>query len=100
MAFVLEHPLVALVSYHSAAPGFYPSGDPPHEESVALAKYLSRASGYPYPAVDTGCFMTGSLVDWVYTTGAAAVDLELSNHWETEFDINLLLVNALMKWLP
>jgi len=98
MAFVLEHPVVALVSYHAAAPGFYPAGDPPDPDSVLLARYLSQASGYPYPAVDVGCRMTGSLVDWVAATGAAAVDLELSNHWDTEFETNLKVVLALLHW--
>ena len=100
MAFVIEHPLIAFISYHSAAPGFYPSGDPPHADSVALAQYLSAASGYPYPAVNMGCQMTGTMVDWVHSMGTAALDVELSNHWSTEFDTNLRLVRALMDWRP
>ena len=100
MAFVLEHPLVALISYHSAAPGFYPSGSPPHADSAALAKHLAAASGYPYPARRTGCQMTGTLVDWVHANGTAAVDVELSNHWDTEFEANLKLVMALLQWRP
>jgi hypothetical protein len=100
MAFILEHPIVALVSYHAAAPGIYPAGKPPHDDSDDLARYLSKASGYPYPAFDPGCKMTGSLVDWVAATGAAAVDVELSNHWGTDFDINLKLIMELVTWEP
>jgi hypothetical protein len=100
MAFLLEHDIIAVVSYHSAAPGFYPAGSPPDPDSVALARYLSVASEYPYPAVNTGCYMTGSLVDWALTTGAAGVDLELSNHWQTEFPKNLNLALALVRWKP
>ncbi|MEK6223100.1 MAG: M14 family metallopeptidase, partial [Chloroflexota bacterium] len=100
MSFVLEHPLIALVSYHAVAPGFYPAGDPLDPKSHKLSKDLSDASGYPYPAVETGCKMTGSLVDWVITTGAAAVDVELTSHRETDFEINLKLVKALLGWLP
>jgi predicted deacylase len=100
MAFLLEHKITAVVSYHAAAPGFYPAGDPPDPDSVALSEYLSVASGYPYPAYYTGCYMTGSLVDWALTTGAAAVDVELATHWETEFPINLNLVLALLRWKP
>ena len=44
--------------------------------------------------------MTGSLVDWALTTGAAGVDVELTDHWETEFNINLTLVQALLRWEP
>lgn len=102
MAFVLEHPLVAMVSYHSAAPGFYPAEDPNPDDpiSIELSRFLSKASGYPYPAYYTGCFMTGSMVDWVAATGTAAVDLELSNHWDTDFEMNLALVKALVTWVP
>jgi hypothetical protein len=100
MAFLLEHDITALVSYHAAAPGFYPAGDPPDPDSVDLARYLSVASGYPYPAYYTGCYMTGSLVDWALTTGTAGVDVELSTHWDTEFPINLNLVLALLRWKP
>ncbi|MEN8240911.1 MAG: M14 family metallopeptidase [Chloroflexota bacterium] len=100
MAFLLEHDITAVVSYHSAAPGFYPAGDPPDPDSVALAEYLSVASEYPYPAYYTGCYMTGSLVDWALTTGAAGVDVELSTHHDTDFPQNLNLVLALVRWKP
>jgi hypothetical protein len=100
MAFVLENPVLAVVSYHSAAPGFYPAGEPLDPNSIALARYLSEVTGYPYPAYYTGCYMTGSLVDWTLSTGAAGVDVELSTHWDTEFDVNLNLVLALLRWLP
>jgi hypothetical protein len=100
MAFILEHPIVALVSYHAAAPGIYPAGKPVYDDSDDLARNLSKASGYPYPAFDPGCKMTGSLVDWVATTDAAAVDVELSNHWSTDFEINLKLIMELVTWTP
>ncbi|MGD2026741.1 MAG: M14 family metallopeptidase, partial [Anaerolineales bacterium] len=100
MAFVLENPVIAVISYHSAAPGFYPAGEPTDPNSAALSTYLSKVTGYPYPAVVTGCYMTGSLVDWTLTTGAAGADVELSTHWDTEFNVNLNLVQALLRWEP
>jgi Zinc carboxypeptidase len=100
MAFVLENPVIAVISYHSAAPGFYPAGEPLDPNSIAMSKYLSKVTGYPYPAYKTGCYMTGSLVDWTLSTGAAGADVELSTHWDTEFDLNLNLVLALLRWTP
>jgi hypothetical protein len=44
--------------------------------------------------------MTGSLVDWSLATGAPGADVELSTHWDTEFDLNLNLVLALTRWEP
>jgi hypothetical protein len=101
MAFLVEHSIDALVSYHSAAPGIYASGDPPDPESEKLAEYLAEASGYAYPGPATGCIYTGSLVDWAYQSlGIAAVDVELRNHEETDFEKNLHLLMAMLNWIP
>jgi hypothetical protein len=102
MAFVLENPVIAVVSYHAAAPGFYPAGEPWDENSKDLARHLSKATDYeyPFPPQYTNCYMTGSLVDWTLSTGAAGVDVELSTHWDTEFNLNLNLVLALLRWKP
>jgi hypothetical protein len=100
MAFMLENPVLAVISFHSMAPGFYPAGDPVDSNSDALSTYLSVRSGYPYPAIVTGCHMTGGLVDWAVTTGAAGADVELTDHWNTDFNINLSLVLALLRWEP
>ncbi len=94
--FIITHqPLTALISYHAAAPGFYPALG---EESELLAIYLAEASGYPYPPPFTGCHMTGSLADWSAGQGVPAIDVELSDHYRTEFEINLRLVQALLLW--
>ena len=98
MAWALEHPLQALVSYHAAAPGFYAADDPYEQRSDWLSDYLAEASGYPNPAIDTGCFMTGSMVDFFAMLGTAATDLELTNHRDMEFDKNLKLMIALLNW--
>jgi hypothetical protein len=100
MAFVLENPVIAVISYHSAAPGFYPAGEPHDPNSIAMSKYLSNVADYPYPPYITGCYMTGSLVDWTLSTGAAGADVELSTHWDTEFNVHLNVVLALLHWTP
>ena len=100
MAFVLENPITAVISYHSAAPGFYPAGEPHDPDSIALSRYLSNVADYPFPPYITGCYMTGSLVDWTLSTGAPGADVELSTHWDTEFDIHLNVVLALLRWNP
>jgi len=100
MGFLLENPVVALVSYHSAAPGIYPAGEPRDPDSVDLARALSGASGYPYPGTYLGCQLTGTLVDWVASIGPAAVDVELTDHQATDFEQNLALLQALLVWQP
>lgn len=98
MAFVIENrPLTALLSYHAAAPGFYPALD---DASESLSAYLSEASGYPYPPPFTGCHMTGSLADWAAGQGVPAIDVELPNHRDTDFETNWTLIQALLRWTP
>src|SRR5215208_4284494 len=84
MSFIRSHDIEALISYHSAALGVFPGGVPWEEPSKELAKALAKATGYPYPPIDTGCEYTGTLADWAVENGVgAAVDMELSNHRDT-----------------
>ena len=98
MKFLLAHHVTALVSYHSAALGVFPSGDPPDEMSKRLAQDVARASGYRYPPVDTGCEYTGSLVDWAQQQGITSVDVELPDHLHTDFARNLKVLTLLLNW--
>ena len=100
MLFLQEHPVEALIDYHSAALGIFPAGDPPDPRSVSLAQAIEDVTPYSYPPIDTGCEFSGTLVDWAASLGAAAVDLELSNHTDTDFDINLRVLDVLLNWQP
>ena len=98
MRFIETHPIDALISYHSAALGVFPGGTPWDEDSKRLAQALSDASDYPYPPIDTGCLYTGTLADYGVSMGAASVDMELSNHRDTDFEINLRVLNVFLNW--
>ncbi len=98
-AFLLSRQVEALISYHSAGLGVFPSGDPAHPESIRLAKAISEVSGYKYPPVNTGCEYTGTLVDWAADNGVvAAVDLELNSINQTEFEVNLRVLDLLLRF--
>ena len=95
--FIGSHRIRALISYHSAALGVFPGGDPWQPASERLASALSDATGYPYPPIDIGCNYTGTLADWAVENGVgAAVDMELSNHQAAEFSRNLRAVRVLL----
>jgi hypothetical protein len=100
MEFLLGHNVDALLSYHSAALGIFPGGEPPDPDSVSLAEALARVSSYAYPPVDTGCLFTGTLADWSVSIGIAAVDLELTDHSHTDFEQNLIILSAFLSWKP
>ena len=98
MDFISSHKIEVLVSYHSAALGIFPGGDPRDENSVRLAEAIAGVSSYSYPPIDTGCTYSGTLPDYAVSKGIAAVDIELTNHIETDFDMNLNILQVLMTW--
>jgi len=101
MNFIATHNIQAIISYHSAALGVFPGGVPWEEPSKRLANMLGNITNYPYPPMDTGCVYTGTLADWAVENGVgAAVDMELANHKDTDFDKNLKVVQGLLSFTP
>src|SRR5215207_9006465 len=101
MSFIGSRKLRAMISYHSAALGVFPGGVPWTDDSKRLAKALSKATGYPYPPIDTGCEYTGTLADWAVENGVgASVDMELRDHKNTDFDENLKALKVLLNFVP
>jgi len=101
MGLIGSRKIDAMISYHSAALGVFPGGVPWTADSKRLARALAKATGYPYPPIDTGCVYTGTLADWAVENGVgAAVDMELSTHKRTDFEQNLKALNVLLDFVP
>lgn len=101
LSFIRSRRIEALISYHSAALGVFPGGVPWTGPSKRLASALSKATGYPYPPIDTGCEYTGTLADWaVENDVGAAVDMELANHRDTDFEENLKALKVFLSFVP
>ena len=98
MNFLLTHQIEALISYHSAVLGIFPGGQPPDPTSISLAETISKVSDYAYPPIETGCQYTGQLIDWASLQGIAAVDIELTNHEDTDLWQNLKILEAFLTW--
>lgn len=99
MQFILSNHIEALISYHSAALGIFAGGQPPDLKSDDLAQTLAAVAPYTYPPpYDTGCEYTGQLTDWASAHNIAAVDIELTNHEDTDFYINLEILVAFLNW--
>ena len=98
MAFIEAHDLQAFISYHSAALGIFPGGQPPDTGSLSLAETIAAVSPYPYPPIEAGCMYTGQLVDWISDQGIAGVDIELTNHQDSDFEINLGILSVFLDW--
>ncbi|MCJ7717744.1 MAG: M14 family metallopeptidase [Anaerolineales bacterium] len=98
MAFIKAHDLQAFISYHSAALGIFPGGQPLDPGSLSLAESLAAVSDYPYPPIEAGCAYTGQLIDWVSDQGIPAVDIELTNHQDSDFPENLAILSVFLDW--
>lgn len=98
LTFIESRAIDALISYHSAALGIFPGGVPTYQPSVRLAEAIAAVTTYPYPPIDTGCDYTGNLTDWAASKGIAAVDIELSNHTNTDFEQNLTVLKVFLNW--
>ena len=100
LSFIQSHNIEALISYHSAALGIFPGGNPWDENSVNFAEAIARVSSYPFPPIDTGCIYSGTLADYAVAQGITAVDLELTDHIDTDFEVNLNILEILLTWQP
>lgn len=98
--FIESHNIQALISYHSAALGIFPGGLPWDENSTRLAQSIAEVTSYAFPPIDTGCTYSGTLADYAVSKGIAAVDLELTNHFDTDFDQNLQALDVLLNFVP
>jgi len=98
MDFLLTHRVDALINYHSAAQGIFPGGQPPDPASLSLAEAVAAASDYPYPPLDFDCQFTGQLIDWASAHGIAALDVELTNHRDTDFEQSLAILSVMLNW--
>ena len=100
MNFILAEDIEAIISYHSAALGIFPGGQPALAASVDLAETLAEVAPYPYPPINAGCIYTGQFADWAAKVGIPAVDVELTNHRGTDLEINLRILDAFLDWDP
>jgi len=98
--FLLGNGIEALISYHSAALGIFAGGDPSTPQSLSLAESLANVSPYAYPPKNTGCDYAGEMVDWSAANGIAAVDIELSTHYNLDVAINRRILYAFLNWQP
>ena len=86
------------IFYHSFAGLIFVTSCGDHAPSEKLARYLSEATGYPFPEEGWASYpVTGGMVDYLADRGVAAAEVELTDTVDTEFDGNLAGVRAVME---
>jgi hypothetical protein len=78
--------------------GIFAGGLPPDDYSIRLAKAVAAVTTYAYPPVNTGCKYTGGFTDWADSNNIAALDIELTNQTDTDFEMNLRVLDVFLNW--
>ncbi len=87
------------IFYHSAMAKIYSGAERDKAPTYELAEMMSAATGYPHaPEGVPGQITTGDAIDYLSLKGIAAVEVELTNHQDIEWDKNLPGVLAFLNW--
>lgn len=97
--FISEHRLEAVVFYHSAFAAVFSGAGVATSRTVELARLLAEATGYRYaPQGVPGQITTGNAIDWLTANGITAVEVELTNHSDLDWEQNLRGLRAFLHW--
>lgn len=88
------------IFYHSMAGKIYVTSCADHPPSAELARVLSDATAYAFATEGWVAYpVTGAMVDYLAHRGVAAVEVELTNKTDAEFEKNLAGLTAVMRSL-
>lgn len=98
--FLLTKKPVSVVFWHSAYPGvFYGNCQGVFQSSQALSTIYANSAQYPEIAEFSGYKVTGDAADWLSSQGIPAIEVELTDHQNTEFDKNFAGVISTLNFL-
>lgn len=99
--FLLGRRVEAVIFYHSAMGQIFSGADRTHSTTEELAVIMSEITGYRYaPEGVPGQITTGDAIDYLSTQGIAAIEIELTNHEDIEWERNLPGILAFLDWTP
>ena len=97
--FIIERDLEAVVFYHSAFAAVFSGAGVTTTQTVELARMLADATGYRHaPEGVPGQITTGNAIDWLTDNGITAVEVELTNHSDLDWEQNLRGLRAFLNW--
>lgn len=97
--FIIKRELGAVVFYHSAFAAVFSGAGITTSRTVELARLLAEATGYRYaPEGVPGQITTGNAIDWLTASGITAVEVELTNHFDLDWEQNLRGLRAFLNW--
>jgi len=97
--FIMTQDIKSVIFYHSAFAAVFPGANLHLSNTEALAKVVAGATGYRYlPGGIPGQTMNGNAIDWLSGQGIDAIDVELTNHSDLDWERNLRGIRAFLAW--
>lgn len=96
--FFLQNNIEAGIFYHSAMGSVFYGGEKDDSRSYDLAKAVSAVTGYALYDGMPGQTITGDAADYMAALGRAFVEIELTDHLNTEFERNRDGLIAFLNW--
>ncbi len=90
-----------LIFYHSAMAKIFSGAEREQCFTFELAEMMSAVTGYAHqPEGVPGQITTGDAIDYLSAMGITAIEVELTNHQEIEWERNLTGIQAFLDWVP
>ncbi|MGD2145365.1 MAG: M14 family zinc carboxypeptidase [Anaerolineae bacterium] len=97
--FIFERDIELAIFYHSAMGRVFSGFERENCATYELAEMMSEATGYPHsPDGVYGQVTTGDAIDYLSKVGIAAIEIELTNHRDIDWDQNWRGVTAFLEW--
>jgi hypothetical protein len=96
---ILDRGVEAALVYHSRWSKIFSAADTTRSATIELAEMMSEVTGYPHaPEGVPGQITTGDAIDWMSTQGITAIEVELTNHDDPEWERNIKGIIAFLNW--
>jgi hypothetical protein len=97
--FIFERDIELAIFYHSALAKIFSGAERENCATFELAEMMSEVTGYPHsPEGVYGQVTTGDAIDYLSKVGITAIEIELTNHTDIDWEQNWRGVVAFMDW--
>jgi LysM repeat protein len=97
--FIFDRDIELAIFYHSAMAKIFSGAERENCATFELAEMMSEMTGYPHsPEGVYGQVTTGDAIDYLSKVGITAIEIELTNHTDIDWDQNWPGVMAFLDW--
>jgi len=97
--FIFDRDIELAIFYHSAMAKIFSGAERDNCATYELAEMMSDVTGYEHsPEGVYGQITTGDAIDYLSKVGITAIEIELTNHQDIDWDRNWRGVLAFLEW--